>query len=235
MPHFRSIFGIEQESVQHNCLLLPFLSPGVLNTLGIKKLSRGFLFSAGNIHNVTVINTGMGAGFTGDACLYLSNTACKNIFFFGSCGLITQQEGLNIGSLVLPTAAFAFESFSDILNNRLQSPLAVKPDQKLIDHFLSLTTLKLYHANCISFASLYEEEKFIPLFKSLNAAIIEMECAALFCAAARIKVKAMAILYISDILNKKRFYETLSPEDKKNLTESISQACKAFLTFIKTN
>jgi len=235
MTPFKSLFGIEKEDIQHNCLLLPFLPPGVLDNLGIKKLSRGFVFSAGNVNNLTVINTGMGAGLTGDACLYLEKSKCANIIFFGSCGLVNPHPTLGVGSLILPSCAYAYESFSDILNNRLQSPFAARPDQTLIDRFCTSTSITPHRSNCISFASLHEEEKFIPLFNSLNAEIIEMECAALFLAAAKINIKAMALLYISDILQEKRFYEEASSTDKKNLTESISQACHAFLSFVKSS
>jgi purine-nucleoside phosphorylase len=234
MSDFKSIFGIERSSVQKNCLLVPFVPPGTLENLGIRKLSTGFVFSAGNIDGLTIIKTGMGAGLTGDACLYLSDTACQNMFFFGSCGAIDQDRGLAIGDLVLPLKAYAFESFSDILNNRLRSPLEAAPDAHLVKDFISLAGINPREGHCISFASLHEEEKWTALFQSLNADIIEMECAAFFLAAQRINRRAMALVYVSDILKYKRFYEPWSSDDKKRLAESIGQACQAFLQFIKT-
>ena len=173
----------------------------------------------------------MGAGFVGDATLYLEDTPCENIFFLGSCGLVNKTLNLDIGDLVLPTNAFGFESFSDILNNRLQTPIPAQPDAWLTSELLNTSALHAHPCGCVSFASLHEEEKFLPLFQQVKADVIEMECAAFFGAAKRIQRKAAALLFVSDIPEIKYFHAVLSPEDKKKLANGVSQACKAILAF----
>lgn len=231
MDAFQSLFGIPRDSVRPNCLLLPFLAPGALAAFGIKELIKGAVFSSASTPAITVIKTGIGAGFVGDAVLYLKDTPCTDIFFLGSCGLIHQEKDLKIGDLIIPTAAYGFESFSDILNNRWQEPVAAHPDQGLSSRFLQTTDLRIHTCPCISFASLHEEEKFIAMFRQLDADVIEMECAALFLAARKTGKHALAILFISDILRNTRFYEELSPANKKSLSEGAGQAAKAIDQF----
>jgi purine-nucleoside phosphorylase len=231
MDRFTAIFGIDQDQIEKNCLLLPFVPPGALKELGVKELSAGAVFSSASVKGLTVIKTGIGASFVGDSVLYLSKTGCENIFFLGSCGLINNKLGLRVGDLVFPTVAYAFESFTDILTQRMQRPDGAYPDSGLMSDFLESTGLDLHRSACVSFASLYHEDSFVPVFQRLGADVIEMECAALFHAARQAGKKALALLFISDILSTKPHYETPLPEDKKSLTEGVRQACTAIKTF----
>jgi purine-nucleoside phosphorylase len=231
MDRFAAIFGIAKDQIQKNCLLLPFLPAGALRELGIKELSSGAVFSSASLKGLTVIKTGIGANFVGDAALHLAKTRCENVFFLGSCGLINNKLGLRLGDLVFPTVAYPFESFTDILTGRIQKPIGAYPDSGLMSDFLEVTGLELHRSACVSFCSLYHEENFIPLFQRLGADVIEMECAALFHAARKAEKKALALLYISDIPSTKPLYKTPSPEDKKNLAEGIRQACQSINKF----
>ncbi len=233
MKQFQSLFGIPRESVRKNCLLLPFLPPKTLEVFGIKTLNRGTVFSSANTDNITVIKTGIGAGFVGDAVLYLQGTACQNIFFLGSCGLINKEKGLKIGDLILPGAAYGFESFSDIVDNRIQVPVAAHPDEGLYSRFLQASGATAHACPVVSFASLHEEEKHMGLFRELNADVIEMECAALFLAARKAGKKALALLFISDILEETRFFEELSSANKKSLSAGAEQAAKMIRMFTR--
>jgi len=69
MDKFKSLFGIDRDAIQKTVVLLPFIPAGVLELLGIKKLSSGALFASASTHNITVIRTGTGASFVGDAVL----------------------------------------------------------------------------------------------------------------------------------------------------------------------
>jgi purine-nucleoside phosphorylase len=231
MDRFTAIFGIDKEKIEKNCLLLPFLPAGALKELGIKELSSGAVFSSASVKGLTVIKTGIGANFVGDAVLYLEKTSCENIFFFGSCGLINNKLGLRIGDLVFPTVAYPFESFTDILTQRMQKPLGSYPDSGLMSDFLEATELDLHRSACVSFSSLYHEDDFIPVFQRLGADVIEMECAAFFHASRKAEKKALALLYISDIPSSKPLFAAPSLEDKKSLAEGIRQACAAIRQF----
>jgi len=232
MDRFAAIFGIEKETIEKNCLLLPFIPPGALKELGVKELSPGAVFSSASVKGLTIVKTGIGASFVGDAVLYLAKTNCKNIFLLGSCGLINNKLGLRVGDLVFPTVAYPFESFTDILTQRIQRPVGAYPDSGLMSDFLESTGLDLHRSACVSFSSLYHEDSFVPVFQRLGADVIEMECAALFHAARKAEKKALALLFISDILSSKPHYETPTPEDKKSLAEGIHQACGAISKFV---
>jgi purine-nucleoside phosphorylase len=235
MERFKSLFGIDRDTVQKTALLLPFVPPRALEILGIKTLANGTVFSSASTGNLTVIKTGMGAPFVGDAVMYLSGSPCQNILFLGSCGLINRKLGLGIGSLVIPSAVFGMESFSDILTGRLQEPVAVHPDSGLLNDFTEVTGLDIQRSAGISFGSFYHEDAFMTVFRRLGVDVVDMECAALFSAARKTGKRALALLFVSDILGEKNFYSELSPEDKKSLANSISQAYQAILKFTAQN
>lgn len=233
METFYSLFGTKKDDVKHNCLVVPFLPPGLLETFQIKELTRGEVFASANSGNCTIIKTGMGAGFVGDAVLYLADTRCQNQFFLGSCGAITRDPRLDIGSIVMPRAAYSFESFSAIINKEISIPKPVYPSTRLYDKFSSTTPSRPYETSCVSFASLHQEEGFMPLFNSLNADVIEMECAAFFNAAHYTNKDALALLFVSDILGVTRFYEKLSVENKKKLTQGAKKAAEQIKRLIE--
>ncbi len=228
LSDFQLLFGMNESSVQKNCLLLPFLPKGTLEFLAIQKLSRGSLFASANTPHFTIIKTGAGPSFIGDAVMYLKETNCQNIFFLGICGLIDKKINTHIGELFVPTLSYNFDSFTDILNEKLNTLYATKPDPTLFDQFLIINSgLNTLSGKCVSFTSLYHQEKYIPLFTTLNAKVIEMETASFFAAAMKTGKRSLAILLISDFLQEKRFFEPLSEKDKKNLTTGIGQAVKA--------
>ena len=189
------------------------------------------VFASASTNNITIIKTGMSAGFVGDAVLYLQDTACENILFLGSCGLINTGTNLKIGDLILPTAAYPLESFSAIVTGRLEKPEPVYPDQDFMELFRKHIGRIAHECPVVSFSSLHEEENHLDLFRELKADAIEMETAALFLAARKAGKKALALLFVSDILGKIRFYEKLSPENKESLSRGAEQASKALKEF----
>ncbi|MBF0484882.1 MAG: hypothetical protein HQL16_00040 [Candidatus Omnitrophica bacterium] len=231
MPHFKSLFGIDKDQVQKTCVLLPFVPSKSLELLGIKGLTNGKLFASSSSPHLTVIKTGIGAALVGDSVLYLEDTPCENIIFLGSCGLINPKAGLDIGSLVIPSTAYGWESFSDILNRRATESAPVSPNEKLLELFLKKAKTLIPTSTCASFASLFLEDQWLPAFKKVNADIIEVECFALLNASLKARKKAMALLFVADILGEKPFNKELSLTDKKSLAEGISQACKLIKNF----
>ena len=206
---------------------MPFDIPGAMKQLSVPSLNKGKLFSAGQGQGLTLIRSGMSAGFVGDCVLWLEETRCQHIIFLGTCGLIQHKPGLDIGTVVTPSVLFAFESFSALLTEERSLPASFTVQDPLIQN-MSWAGPRCV---CASFPSLHEEERFLPVFKSLNADVIEMECSAFFQAARRIKRHAAALLVISDILGMKTFCFDLSAEHKKSLANGISQACKIITSF----
>ena len=231
MTKFETLFGIRESEIKTTCVLVPILPKSVADLFGIKNLSKGKIYSSGNANSFTVINTGIGASFTGDAILYLSNTNCKNLILFGSCGLVKSSDSLNIGSLVAPVECYAMESFTDMLLKH-HAFKTFYPDKILLESFLNYnkTILKV---SCATLGSLKLEEDYMCLFAEKNIQVVDMECSGFFSAATHMNIKAMALFYISDLVNEKPFYEKLSTEDEIKLSGSIKSAIKSICSFVK--
>lgn len=227
MNRFQSIFGIPAQNIRRTVVLLPFIQPGTLALLGIEKLQSGALYSSASTPFLSVIRTGIGASFTGDAVLYLAETAAQNILFLGTCGLIQPVSNINTGALVIPRLSYSIESFCCILRNDYPSPLAANCDPQLANDARILTGLKLPDVCCASFGSLYLEEQNQPRLRALGVEVIDMECAALFLAAGKTGRRALAFLSVTDIPGEKPYYTQATSCDKKNLTDNLSQACLA--------
>ncbi|MDO8602907.1 MAG: hypothetical protein Q7O04_03545 [Candidatus Omnitrophota bacterium] len=231
MTKFETLFGIKESEVKNTCVLMPLIPKGSLECLGVKKFSKGRVYSSGNSSSFTLINTLMGAAFTGDAALYLSQTNCKNLILFGSCGLVKPCENLDIGSLVAPIECYSMESFSDLLlqDHKFKT---FYPDDGLLRSFLKTNTSVL-EVNCATLGSLKLEEDYLSLFSEKNIQVVDMECSGFFSAATQKNLKAMAIFYISDIINEKPFYSPLIDEDRVRLSSSIKEGIYSICNFIK--
>lgn len=224
MERFGRLFGSETKEIRQNCVLAPVLIPGMLDSFGIRSLSKGLVYASGQSDELTFIKTPPGALFVGDAVLQLRDTSCRNIYFLGSCGLINRNLGLDIGSVVVPQSAYPMESFSYLLAGQRHEVGLAYPDADLLQKVDSLNQ-QIARVKCVSFGSLELEEAYLTTLIGLGADVVEMECAALFNAARHINRHAVAILYISDIVGAQWFWQSFSSEDKKSLTEAVSQAC----------
>lgn len=231
MTTFEAIFGIGESEIKNTCVLAPLLPKGALNNFGIKNLSKGRIYSSASTDSFTLINTGMGSGFTGDAALYLSKTNCKNLILFGSCGLVKSQKALDIGSLVTPVKCCSMESFTDMLLKKCGFE-TFYPDKDMVELFMN-NNKGVQKVNCATLGSLKLEEENLDLLAEKNIQVVDMECSSLFSAAGCKNLKAMALFYISDIINEKPFYEKFSSGDKTRLSGSIKSAVKSICSFVK--
>ncbi len=224
---FKLIYGISPKSIQKTCVIMPFDIPGAAAALGVTHMTSGKIFSCGQGKNLTLIRSGMSAGFVGDCVLWLKDTPCHEIFFLGTCGIFERKAGLDIGTVLAPVHIYPFESFSAIACGHMDEHKPIRADHTL----LNKAGLDIPRVDCVSFASLHEEGKHINLFLKLGAEAIEMECAAFFTAARKISRASSALLVASDIVGDKDLCFNLTPHNKKNLAEGISQACKAIISF----
>ncbi len=234
MTQFELLFGIKKSGLNKNCVLMPMLTKGILKDFGIEKLTKGKLYSLGNGKNFTLIHTGIGAGFTADAVLYLKNTPCKNIILFGSCGLVIDKKCLSIANMVCPFRCYSNESFSDMLLKNKKRPLIFYPDKGLLESFL-----KAKHSNiikqvtCSTIPSLKLEEERLDSFIKQGIDVIDMECSAFFAASKHVRLKAIALFYDSDILKSKPFYKSLAVAEKSTLSYAIKNAVFNLCEFLK--
>ncbi|VAX34969.1 hypothetical protein MNBD_UNCLBAC01-710 [hydrothermal vent metagenome] len=224
MNVFEKLFGIDPQKIKKTCILTPFLTKNLLQQFDIKKLEKGFLYKCANTKNFTLIHTGIGTPFVGDAVLYLKDTDCQNIFFFGSCGLIESSDNLNIGSLVTPSSSLAIEGFTQVLNQEFDSINVTFPHKKLLEKFNKNHSKKTHNVICASFGSLKLEEENLNFLKKNNVQALDMETSSFFHAATKIKRRALALLYVTDIIKEKPFYRQYTSEDKIAVESAINQS-----------
>lgn len=232
MSNFKTLFGMEPSLIQKTCVIVPFLVPGLLRIMGIDSLKKGKLFATANTDTFTLIKAGIGTLFVGDAVLYLTETACRKIFFFGACGLVKETDRLTMGSLVSPHECMAFEGFTDVLLKHTDKITVHYPDQELYQSFLN--TEPGYHiqpVTAMSIGSLKCEESHKGLFDKKGIEVVDMECSAFFSAATSIKRRAVGLLYVTDIIAKKPFFESWEPNDKSRIDHAIQTACAAIQLF----
>lgn len=226
MNVFKILFGIETKSLRNTCILTPFITGDILDGFKIGKMSKGVLFSVGSNDMLSLIYTGMGSAFLGDAVLYLKNTKCKNLILFGSCGVVKDNGSLNIGSVVTVERAIAQDSFVNMLLKR-KTKDAFYPDRGLLGKVFSFKDkYNLEKVSCLTVGSLKLEEEYIDHIKDDSIDIVDMETAAFYAAAKYVEKKAVAILFVTDILKKFPFYVAIKSENRealKNLTNKISK------------
>lgn len=236
MTQFEALFGIKKPQVKKNCVILPLLKEGILGDFGIRNFSRARLYGAGFNDEFTLIHTGLGAGLVGDAVLHLENTPCRNVVLFGSCGLVRENPGLSIGSLVTPVNCYAQESFSEFLKNKSFSKEVMHPDSAMLGSFLEncgQTVVK--KVNCLTIPSLKLEEEMAGLFVKNNIDVVDMECSAFFSAAAFTKVSSLALFYAGDVILEEPFYLPRAHSQKKTVAFSIKNAAGLICEFLKKN
>jgi len=236
MKRFEALFGIKEKEVKKTCILLPSAQKGILAEFRVKNTEWGRLYASAKGEGFTVIHTGMGAGFTADAVLYLKETPCRNIILFGSCGLVREKEKLSLGSLVTPFRSYAYESFSSLLLGKGERTQIFSAHQGLLEDFLKVNyDEEITRVTCATLCSLKLEEEMQDTFRLKNIEVLDMECSAVYCAAGFSGLKAIAIFYISDIVDKMPFYSGREPALKSALSLAQRRAVRILCKFIKEN
>jgi len=231
---FEILFGIPGSEVKRNCILMPFLTKDTLSSLGVEKLKRGKLYSAGNTKYFTLIVTGMGAGFVGDAVLYLQGTSAQTLLLFGSCGLVAAKAGFDIGSLVSPVKSLSQESFSGMLSEDDDKNISFSADNDLLELLVTAGSgLGIKKVSCSSVASLKREEEKVELLLAAGIDAVDMESSAFFSAARHAGLKAAALFYVSDIVREKPFYRELEPRERDALAVSMKKALLFIRAFLQ--
>mgnify|MGYP001610812889 CR=1 FL=1 len=235
MKDFEVLFGIPWQEVKKTCILMPFVPKDVLRGLGIRRFVRGKLYGAGNGRNFTIIHTGMGPALNGDAVLYLAEAGCKNLILFGSCGLLAENNGLGIGSLVSPSKAYSLESFSRMLANQDIASDVYYPDKKLLEDWTSAAGSSIKQITCATVSSLKLEEERRGGWLKQGIEAVDMECSAFFAAASHSGLKAIAVFYVTDIIGVKPFYQEMGLKDKAKISLARKMAAGLLCKFIQEN
>lgn len=226
MDIFTTLFGISASKIKNTCVLIPYLTREILEGLKIDKLSRGVLYSAGDNGSFSLIHTGIGSAFLGDAVLHLKTAPCKNLILFGSCGAVREDNSLGIGGIVIVKKSLVQDSFIGMLSRRKTKTLFY-PDRNLSNRLLSFKDkYSLRNANCLTVSSLKLENQYLKCLKNNSIDIIDMETGPFFAASKSINKKSASVLFITDTLKSFPYYIALNKQNRpllKNITGNASR------------
>jgi purine-nucleoside phosphorylase len=233
MKAFRSLFGGEASSIRKTCVLSPFITREILQGFRIEKLAKGSLFSLGDNGLFTLIVTGMGALWIGDAVLHLEKTPCEDLILFGSCGALPDKD-FHVGKLTLVEKAFSQDSFVHMLLG--EKPDAIfYPNKALLNGFLTSQNEDLLKkATCLTVGSLKLEEQYLDTLQDIPVDIVDMETSAFYSAARYAQKKALSFLFVTDVLKTFPYYKSLEKENRANLKNITAKASKTLISIINT-
>jgi hypothetical protein len=231
MDLFFKFFGTPKEEIKPHCIICPSNDQSLFSSNKSCKQGRGLFFSVLNTSFASIIST-RNNFLVGDCVLALKDTTCKNIYLFGSCAGI---GNMNIGDKVLIGNSYSLESFTKMSKNSNDVEIC-NPSKELLGKILSFgANENLTSVNCATVSSLLLEEKYLKFFSEQKISCVDMETSIVFSAAALIQKNAVSLLYVTDILGKKRFYEPLSQKEKSNLSNSRKALSNLIINFIKND
>ncbi|MFH1995371.1 MAG: hypothetical protein ABIJ27_00045 [Candidatus Omnitrophota bacterium] len=224
MGEFSKLFGVERNTIRKTCLVTPVLSKVMMKALHVERMYPGAVYSTGDNGSFSVVATRIGAPFVGDAVLYLEDTPCRDLVFFGSCGAAKASKKLALGALCIVKKALSQDSFVDILIQRKPSG-RFYPDADFYERIVSEDGLSV-PVTCLTVGSLKLEVSYAASLKKERIDILDMETAAFYAAANHSSRRAIALLFVTDILKKIPYYEALT---KENRPRTLAIAEKAAL------
>ncbi len=216
MPKFEQLFGVAKKDIRPTCILTPFLAPEILEALAIREVRHGSPFTCALAEQFTLIHTQIGAPFVGDAVLHLADSPCHNMIFVGACGAVDDAQ-LSIGSVVIAESAANLESFSALLTKEPHPDQSGHANQDLVAA-LQPQENQLPKVNCASLGSFYLEESCADYLKEHGFDIMQMETCAFYEAARHTLRRAVALLYVSDILLHRQAFDPLTPAQQAAVT-----------------
>jgi len=232
MSIFSVLFGIEQSQVQEHVILAPMVPEQLLCLLDVSPWKKGRLYSCAQGQDFTLIKTMVGAWSVGDAVLHLSQTPCRDILLWGSCGSLGR---LALGELVCPQKAFELESFSRMLSDP-RTGESFEPDPEFNSRLLgSGVSGQIKAVSVLTVGSLQLEEPNAAVFRSQGIDVLDMECSAFFAAAHHIRKPAAALFFVSDIVGEKPFYAPRSEAEQAGLIACLKLSAGIIKTVLYGN
>ncbi|MCX5781490.1 MAG: hypothetical protein NT145_02125 [Elusimicrobia bacterium] len=231
MDLFFKLFGTPKEEIKLHCIICPSNDQSLFSSNKSCKQSRGLFFSVLNTSFASIIST-RNNFLIGDCVLALKDTACKNIYLFGSCA---GTGNMNIGDKVIVENSYSLDSFTQMTKNSNNFEVC-SANKELLDKLISFgANENLMSVNCATVSSLLLEEKYLGYFAEQKISCIDMETSIVFSAAALTKKNAVSLLYVTDILSKKKFHEALSQKEKSSILNSRKSLSNLIINFIKND
>lgn len=229
---FRYLFGVDADDIRPTCIIVPFSSKGLMQTFGINHFFRGNLYGCGSDEQLTIICTHMGSLFVGDAILHLKETPCQNLIFFGACGLVQKSEKADLGSLMIPRETIAMESFTELLTRKTSSLLSTRPHPELFNKLKIFPAGETLHeVRGVSFGSLILEPDYQEQLMIQKIDIIDMESSSFFSAAEASQKKAVALLYVTDIVGELPAYRKFLHEERMLINAAVDKSVQLIKKF----
>lgn len=233
------LFGVAAKEIKEDVIITPFLNVEYFAKTAKFRKTKGFLFEVLTQKELSVVKTGVGASFVGDAVMYLRDTPCRRLYFIGSCAGLSPYE---VGDIICAEKAFAGESFSELLrNNAIDTSSCIVPENDLSDEFLKFcrarqggerTRQRIQTASVATLGSLSLESALFDSLKQQGIGGVDMEVSAFLSAANSRGVSCLAVLYVTDTISKKLFFRDLAIPERKTIKTARQQAITLLCAFI---
>jgi len=230
MIPFERLYGVAQDAIKKHCIISPMNEVQAFSSCGISSEHKGVLFRVVQTENASIIVPKMNL-LAGDCVLGLRNTACRNIYLFGSCGAV--ESGL-FAEIVLIKRSRNLESFTCMLQGNQRTGICF-PDKKLLKEFIAFSGLGFCAVDCATVNSVLLEEEYLPYFHSHGVRCVDMESSMVFSAAVHAGKRAVAVLYVSDSIRVKPFYTPLSGEDIRKVSSAKKHAAELVCGYINAS
>lgn len=230
MSSFHDLFGIGAEEVRRTCVVCPVNDEELFCGPGEHGRHRGLLFRAAQTAGITVLSA-KNNFLVGDCVLHLKDTPCRNIFLFGSCAGCGEAA---VGDQVLVQRAFSLESFTEMAHFKSKPDICM-PDEALNTRFLSDFGGQGVRCQvCATVGSVALESSYHSWFLKNRVSCIDMESSIVFSAANYIKRRAMALLYVTDLIQGPAFNEPM-PAAARDKVLASRRGLAAMLTAFIAN
>jgi purine-nucleoside phosphorylase len=228
MNTFKKLFSVTKDDIREDVVITPFLNLEYFLRNKGSKISKGFLFEVLCEKYFSVVRVGVNSAFVGDCVVYLKETACKRLYFIGSCGVISDFK---IGDLLLVNKALAWESFSEILG-RNPSHFFINAENDLLNRF-SDSHKDIKKANLATLGSLSLQERVVPSLKKQEIDVVDMEVSSFLSATKYLRLQSLALLYATDIISRKPFFRDLDNKERVAIKSSRQRAISLICDFIQ--
>ncbi|MFH1798702.1 MAG: hypothetical protein ABH844_05135 [Candidatus Omnitrophota bacterium] len=218
---FKYCFGLSAKDFPEGVIVTPFIP---LKQFGRHcesvKTFKGRLFSGiivqKNDRCFAVIQSGIGKSLIRDAVMLLGSTPVKHVIFLGAAGGINDTA---IGDLVLCE------------NNRADKAYLKSAEEFFKRQIKDERVFK--KGNIFTVDSLMDEtEENLCDIKKKGFIAIDMELSAFYSAAAEIKRKAVALVFVSDLPLEKPIYERLREEEHKRYKSIVEESIHLSTGFV---
>jgi nucleoside phosphorylase len=238
---FEYLFGISEDQLGEYLIFSPFMKIDT-SSFRIEKrfkgrLFKGVIFKIGD-KKTSLIWTGIGVSLVGDAVMSLKRQY-KGVFLIGSAGGIGEMK---IGDILIVNRAYSGEGFSLYLDRDFEVSYIFKSDKfygsppEIKERFTFFLEDKVKEGPVFTIGSIFAARaKTIEYLNKKGIKAIEMEVSGFYAACKKRRLPALALLFISDIPQKKPFWKKFSYKEKETIKKAKRTCQEIIWKFIASN